>query len=188
MPFRLSFNLRDEDLCHLEEVAQQVQARTREQSAEAIVAAAREVLEHGERAHVAQFVRERFVRLRTLIDMASDPDWQPSDADHQRLLNALACFSATEQSEGAVGLLEHGIMIELVSRDLEHDLDAYHAFCKLRDRASKRRRPGAEQSEQRDEWLAQKRTELQLRMRERRERDLDKAGSAVRRLFSLFGL
>lgn len=188
MPLRLSFDLRDEDLRHLEEVAQQTQARAREQSAEAIIDSARAVLEQGERAHVAQFVRDRFARLRAMIEMAMDQDWQPSDADRQRLLNALACFGATEQGTSAVGLLEHGIMIELVSRDLEHDLDAYQAFCKLREQAAKRRRPGAEQVEQRDQWLAQKQTELQVRMRERRERDLDKAGSAVRKLFSLFGL
>jgi hypothetical protein len=135
-------------------------------------------------------VRERFARLRAMIDMASDTDWQPREEDRQRVLNALACFSAptAQSSSSGVGLLDHGIMIELVSRDLEHDLDAYQAFCKLRDQAAKRRRSGATQEEQREQWLAQKRSELHTRMRERRKRDLDRAGSSVRKLFSLFGL
>jgi hypothetical protein len=190
MPLRVSFSLHDEDLRHLEAVAQQTQALAREQPAEAIIAAARVVLEQGENAHVAQFVRERFARLRGMVDMATDADWQPRDEDRQRVLNALACFSAP--SSGAettgIGLLDHGIMIELVSRDLEHDLESYQAFCKFREQAAKRRRPGAEQDEQRAQWLAQKRTELHERMRQRRERDLDRAGSSVRKLFSLFGL
>jgi hypothetical protein len=190
MPFRVSFNLGDEDLRHFEEVAQPTQAIARQQPAESIIAAARRVLESGEGTHVAAFVRERFARLRAMVDMASDPEWQPREEDRQRVLNALACFGApaTKDAMSGVGLLDHGIMIELVSRDLEHDLEAYQAFCKFRDALAKRRRPGANQDEQREEWLAQKRTELHTRMRERRQRDLDKAGSSVRKLFSLFGL
>jgi hypothetical protein len=190
MPLRVSFNLGDEDLRHFEEVAQQTQALARERPAEAIIAAAREVLQSGEGAHVAAFVRERFARLRAMIEMASDPEWQPRPEDHQRLINALACFSTPAQSESnaGVGLLDRGIMIELVSRDLERDLEAYQTFCKFRESLSKRRRPGAGQNDQREEWLSQKRAELHTRMRERRQRDLDRAGSSVRKLFSLFGL
>jgi hypothetical protein len=190
MPLRVSFNLGDEDLRHFEEVAQQTQALARQQPADTIIAAAVGVLENGERAHVAAFVRERFARLRTMIEMASDPEWEPRAEDQQRVLNALACFSVPTERDAAsgVGLLDHGIMIELVSRDLEHDLEAYQAFRKLREQAVKRRRPGVEQDEQRMQWLAQKRTELHTRMRERRQRALDKAGSSVRKLFSLFGL
>lgn len=189
MPIRVSFNLDDDDLRHFEEVAQQTQALARELPTDSIVGAARTVLESGERAHVAAFMRERFARLRTMIDMASDVDWQPRPEDQQRVLNALACFSTPSKEASSVGLLDHGIMIELVSRDLEHDIQAYEAFCKFREtQLKKRRRPGAEQDEQRDQWLAQKRDELHTRMRERRQRDLDKAGSSVRKLFSLFGL
>lgn len=190
MPLRVSFNLGDDDLRHFEQVAQQTQALARERPADAIIAAARQVLETGEGAHVAAFVRERFARLRTMVEMASDAEWQPSDSDRQRVINALACFGSP-QGEGAksgVGLLDHGIMIELVSRDLEHDLDAYQAFCKFRDSLAKRRRSGSEAEGQREQWLAEKRAELHARMRERRQRDLDKAGSSVRKLFSLFGL
>jgi hypothetical protein len=190
MPLRVSFNLDDEDLRHFEEVAQQTQALARQQPADAIIAAASRVLENGENAHVAAFVRERFARLRTMIEMARDSEWQPRAEDQQRVINALACFSVPSDGDATsgVGLLDHGIMIELVSRDLEHDIEAYQAFCKFREQAAKRRRPGVEQDEQRDQWLTQKRTELHTRMRERRQRALDKAGSSVRKLFSLFGL
>lgn len=190
MPLRVSFNLGDEDLRHFEAVAQQTQAMARQQSPDSIIAAAREVLEKGERTYVAQFVRERFARLRAIVDMAGDREWQPREEDQQRVLNALACFSVSSKEEAAAGvaLLDHAIMIELVSRDLEHDIEAYQTFCKLREQADKRRRPGSEQDEQREQWLAHKRSDLHTRMRERRRRDLDKAGSSVRKLFSLFGL
>ena len=71
MPLRVSFNLGEEDLRHFEEVAQQTQAIARQLPADSIISAARGVLESGERAHVASFVRERFVRLRTMIEMAT---------------------------------------------------------------------------------------------------------------------
>jgi hypothetical protein len=183
MPLRLSFNLGDEDLRHFEEVAHQTQTAARETPPETIVAAAREVWEKGQGAHVAAFVRERFGRLQTIIAMATDAEWQPRADDRQRVLNALACFGTSSGSAGA-GLLDHAIMIELVSRDLAHDIQAYQSFCKFRDQARQRRRPGVDQ----EQWLARKRDELQARARERRQRDLDRAGSAVRRLFSLFGI
>jgi hypothetical protein len=79
-------------------------------------------------------------------------------------------------------------MVELVSRDLEHDLAAYRDFCVARESQLKRRRPGEDHDKQRDEWLQQTRETLQKRMHDRRRRTLDRAGSSVRRLFSLFGL
>ena len=190
MPLRISFNLGDADLQHFEAVAQQTQAHARLRSAEEIIASAREVLEGAERAQLAEFVRERFRRLRAILEMAMDMDWPLSVEDSQRTLNALACFSNAPASTpgAAAGFLDHAIMVELVSRDLEHDLEAYRDFCSSREGQAKRRRPGAEQDLQREQWLLQRREVLQQRMHARRKRTLDQAGSSVRRLFSLFGL
>jgi len=188
MSLRISFELREADLRHFEELAQQTQSFARMRTAESIVISAREVLESGERAQLADFVKERFARLRAMLDMATDPEWQASGEDQQRLINALACFSAPPEANGqppTVGLLDHAIMIELVSRDLEHDLAAFRDFCKFRE-AQRTRRPGREELVQKH--VQQKRETLQARMHARRQRDLDKAGSSVRKLFSLFGL
>jgi len=188
MPLRISFNLGDADLQHYETVTQQTSANAREQSTEAIIAAAQAVLGSAGGSHAPAFVRERFARLQTLIDMAADPEWLLSQEDSRRLLNALACFSVSPAAP-AVGLLDHAIMIELVSRDLEHDLEAYRDFREFREsHLAGRRRPGVDQDAQRDEWLRQRREVLQTRMHARRKRAMDAAGSSVRRLFSLFGL
>jgi len=188
MSLRISFDLREADLRHFEELAQQTHSFAKQRSAESIIAAAREVLENGERAHLAEFVKERFARLRAMLDMATDPDWQASGEDQQRLINALACFSAPPEANGqpsTVGLLDHAIMIELVGRDLEHDLAAFRDFSKFRE-SQRTRRAGREDLVQ--QHVQQKRAILQTRMHARRQRDLDKAGSSVRKLFSLFGL
>jgi hypothetical protein len=183
---RVSFNLDDADLEHLAAIAQQTQLRARNEPADAIVAGAREVLETANRAQLAGFVKERYSRLETMLQMVTDAQWQLSAEDRQRTLNALACFSSSTAPASPSGLLDHAIMIELVSRDLHHDLEAYRAFCKFRTAQMAKRHspPGAD----REQWLSQRRETLQQRMHTRRKRDLDNAAGPVRRLFSLFGL
>jgi hypothetical protein len=184
MPFRISFELGDADLQHLAEVAQVRQSAARARPVEQVIAAAREVYLKGSQAHLADFVRERYSRLGMMLEMIDDPQWQLSQEDSQRLVNALACF--TEPATDASAALDQAIMIELVSRDLHHDLEAYRDFCKFRDAQIAKRRtpPGTD----REQWLSQRREALQERMHKRRKRDLDAAAGPVRSLFSLFGL
>lgn len=184
MPFKISFELGDADLQHLAEVAQVRQSAARAQPTEQIVAAARDVYLKGTQAHLADFVRERYSRLGTMLEMVDDAEWRLSQEDSQRLINALACFS--EPAPGASSALDQAILIELVSRDLHHDLEAYRDFCKFREAQIAKRHspPGTD----REQWLSQRRATLQERMHKRRKRDLDAAAGPVRSLFSLFGL
>jgi len=184
MPLKVTFDLGDADLQHLAEVAQVRQSAARTQPRDRIVAAAREVYLKGSQAHLADFVKERYSRLGAMLEMVDDAEWRLGEEDAQRLLNALACFG--EPTSGASSaLLDQAIMIELVSRDLHHDLEAYRDFCKFRAaQMAKRHSPGAD----REQWLSQRRETLQQRMHTRRKRDLDNAAGSVRRLFSLFGL
>jgi hypothetical protein len=180
---RVSFNLDDADLEHLAAIAQQTQLRARSESADAIIAGAREVLETAKRAQLAGFVKERYSRLDTMLKMVGDLEWQLSAEDRQRVLNALACFSSSDAASPSV-LLDHAIMIELVSRDLHHDLDAYRDFCKSRGTYDKSHAQGAE----RDRWLQERRGTLQERMHKKRRRDLEGAASGLRKVLTLLGL
>jgi hypothetical protein len=171
---RVSFNLDDADLEHLAAIAQQTQLRARNEPADAIIAGAREVLETANRAQLAGFMKERYAHLDTMLQMVDDPRWQLSAEDRQRVLNALACFSSSSADSPSV-LLDHAIMIELVSRDLHHDLDAYRDFCKSRESYDEKK-------------LAERRKTLQERMHKRRRRDLDGAASGLRKVLTLLGL
>jgi hypothetical protein len=182
---RVSFNLDDADLEHLAAIAQQTQQRARSEPADAIIAGAREVLETANRAQLAGFVKERYSRLDTMLQMVGDPQWQLSAEDRQRALNALACFSSSSAAASPSVLLDHAIMIELVSRDLHHDLDAYRDFCKAREAYDKKH--GAP-DENRQRWLRERRAALQERMHKRRRRDLDRAASGLRKVLTLLGL
>jgi hypothetical protein len=182
---RVSFNLDDADLEHLAAIAQQTQLRARSESADAIIAGAREVLETANRAQLAGFVKERYSRLDTMLQMVGDSQWQLSAEDRQRALNALACFSSASAAATPSVLLDHAIMIELVSRDLHHDLEAYRDFCKARETYDKKH--GVSDAN-RDGWLQERRTMLQERMHKRRRRDLDGAASGLRKVLTLLGL
>jgi len=182
---RVSFNLDDADLEHLAAIAQQTQERARNEPADAIIASAREVLESAKRAQLAGFVKERYSRLETMLQMVEDEQWGLSAGDRQRTLNALACFGSSTAAASASSLLDHAIMIELVSRDLHHDLDAYRNFCRFRASYDKKH---AAPDANREHWLKERCASLQERMHERRRRDLDSAGGGLRKLLSLFGL
>ncbi|HLS81705.1 MAG TPA: hypothetical protein VK025_09915 [Steroidobacter sp.] len=182
MPYKLSFHLNDYDLERLAEMARESQANARNRPQDAIVAAAHEVLERGMQAQPAPFVKERYARLRTLLEMVNDLEWRLSEADRQRALNALACFSAPAGASS----FEHAIMIELVCRELRHDLDAYQDFCRFRTAKDNRRKRAM--GDAREAWLEQKRAALQRRMTERRTRELNGANGALHKVFSLFGL
>jgi hypothetical protein len=190
MPLRVSFNLDDADLQHFAEVVQQTQAMARKCAAQDIIDGARRVLLESEQAQIADFLVQRRERLRLMLDMVADPDWRLSPEDSQRLLNALACFSAKPAVEPPVPMnfLDHAIMIELVGRDLTHDLDAYRDFCKARKRLTTRRRAAAAGDATRQQWVEQRCSALQERMHQRRQRDLQRAASPMRRWFSLLGL
>jgi hypothetical protein len=188
MPLRVSFDLQDADLRHFAEVVQHTKAMARECAAHDIIAAARQVLLDLEQAQLADFLVQRRDRLRLMLEMVADPDWRLSAEDSQRLLNALACFATTPGVQAPMGFLDHAIMIELVGRDLTHDLDAYRDFCKARTRLTSGRRAATSGEASRQQWIEQRCTVLQARVHQRRQRDLQRAASPMRRWLSLLGL
>jgi uncharacterized membrane protein YkvA (DUF1232 family) len=67
-----------------------------------------------------------------------------------------------------IGLLDDAIMIELVSQDLRHDVDAYQDFCKYREKELARRGARGGPPTQ-STYLETRRVQLHDRMRRRRE-------------------
>ena len=87
------------------------------------------------------------------------------------MLNALAYFTEPEDlipdHIPGLGFLDDAIMIELVVRELKHEIEAYQDFCDYRDRLKTQ---GDGSSANREGWLNARREELQARMRRRRGR------------------
>jgi len=84
-----------------------------------------------------------------------------------------------------LGFLDDAIMVELVVRELRHEIEAYQDFCEFRVREEMRRGRKNEDPVTREEWLRSRRRELHSRMR-RRRRSERKRGGSRRSPLSLF--
>jgi uncharacterized membrane protein YkvA (DUF1232 family) len=123
-----------------------------------------------------------------MIQMLTDHQWRLPHSDATRVVNALAYFTEPEDlipdHIPGVGFLDDAIMIELVARELRHEIDAYRDFCDFRETHSPRHGVKAKTTDlTRDLWLDDRRKKLQARMRRRRKlvtsRDGSKPGPGI---------
>jgi uncharacterized membrane protein YkvA (DUF1232 family) len=189
MPLRVTFDLGDDDLKHFQLIMREARNAIKDLDQETIIAAANTLLTEIRSAQVPQFILERLAKLETMIGMVTDGEWQLPDTEKTRVLNALAYFGEPEDlipdHIPGLGFLDDAIMIELVVRELRHEIDAYVDFCTFRSVEEQRRKQlGKEDAVTREEWLQQRRHELHSRMRRRRRRERTR-GSGRRSPFSL---
>lgn len=178
MSLRISFELDENDLKHFRLIMRAARNTLSRKSPEDVVVAAETVLAGLVNDTTPGFIVDRLKKLQLMMRMISDIDWRLSHAETKRVLCALAYFAEPEdlipdQIPG-LGFLDDAIMVELVVRELRHEIEAYDDFCDFR---SKQTGAGKVAS------LAARRDELQSRMRRRRQRSTERAGQAALRLF-----
>ena len=170
---RISFELDDQDLKHFRLIMDEARRAARRIAPEDIVAAAEDLLDSVPKTGTPGFIAGRLTKLRLMIHMLSDIEWRLPHQDAARVLNALAYFAEPEDlipdHIPALGFLDDAIMIELVVRELKHEIEAYQDFCDYRERLASR---GGSNKASREDWLESRRKELQARMRRRRKRGL----------------
>lgn len=181
MGLRVSFELDDDDLKHFRLIMRESRKAAARLAPEDIVASAEALLGQIKESRVPQFIRERLDNLKIMIQMLKDHEWRLPGAESTRVLNALAYFTEPEDlipdHIPGVGFLDDAIMVELVVRELKHEIEAYTDFCDFRARQTPK--PGIKRKTSdvtRDQWLAERRDELQSRMRRRRKRGNDGKG------------
>lgn len=139
---------------------------------EDIVAAAEDLLTTIGPDGAPGFITNRLKKLRLMIDMLTDIDWRLPHKEANRVLNALAYFTEPEDlipdHIPGLGFLDDAIMIELVVRELKHEIEAYEDFHRYRE--SLQKKAAGNSKTLRADWLESRRKELQSRMRRRRER------------------
>jgi len=172
---KVAFELSDSDLKYFRRVMKEVAAKHSTVSEEVVIDSARQLLSEVDSKKVPQFVSERIAKLGTLLDMLDDADWDLTGKDRTRVLRGIAYFAEPEDMIPdripVLGFLDDAIMIELVVRELRHEIDAYNDFCEFRER--ERSRAGNGNTAKRQDKLNTRRTELQSRMRRRRQRNGD---------------
>lgn len=182
MALRVSFDLDDNDLKHFRLIMREARHAAARATPEDIVAGARGLLEKVGTTRVPQFVGERLEKLDLMIRMLTDTEWRLPSQESTRVLSALAYFCEPDDlipdNIPGLGFLDDAIMIELVVRELRHEIEAYRDFCEFRSRqtpppGTKGRSPEIT----REAWLAERRRELQSRMRRRRKRNSRSSGN-----------
>jgi uncharacterized membrane protein YkvA (DUF1232 family) len=184
MPLEITFELSESDIAHFREVMRRAMERSKDVSRDQIVRNARNLLLQVRSSDCSDFIRQRMTRLETMIGMVIDKGWDLDEDDAQRVLQALSYFSEPEDlipdNIPGLGFLDDAIMVELVTRELEHDIEAYRDFVVFRAAESNRLGEDAMKLE-RSDWLEERRKQLHARMR-RRRRGSGPQGSG----FSLF--
>ncbi len=174
---RISIDLDENDLRHFRLIMREARKNVGRADPELIVASAEAALKNIDRSKFASFVVERVDKLSVMIAMLTDHEWRLPQKDTTRVLNALAYFADPEDlipdTIPGIGYLDDAIMIELVIRELKHEIEAYEDFCKFR---SSRQAPKGIKARSndlsRESWLERRRDQLLTRMRRRRNKGL----------------
>lgn len=169
---RISFELDEDDLKHFRLIMQEARQAAKRVPPEQIVAAAEELLKGAAASSAPGFILERLEKLELMIRMLSDIEWRLPHQEATRVLHALAYFAEPNDlipdHIPGLGYLDDAIMIELVVRELKHEIDAYQDFCDYRERLLLEQ--GQNTAVSREGWLDSRRRKLQSRMRRRRKR------------------
>jgi hypothetical protein len=169
MAFKLTIELSDRDLRHFRRELRRAHAAVRIADDDEILAAAADLVATLRKSDLPDFVGARLEQLKTLHAMLTDPDWPLAGDERSPVIAALAYVCDPEDiipdDIPGIGLLDDAVMIELVFRELRHEIEAYEDFLAFR-RALPQRPRG-----KRDARLALRREQLLARMRRRRAAD-----------------
>jgi uncharacterized membrane protein YkvA (DUF1232 family) len=171
MGLQLSFELSDRDLHYFNEAIKQSRLAVRDAEEQEIVDAVQHVLEEIRgNEPLPDFVAERIPILERLIQMLADTEWQLPNSERERLLAMFVYFSDPEDilpdDIPVIGYLDDVIIIELVTRDLQHVREAFEDFCDFRREFDNKHGKEIDGAIRRDR-LDRKRQELHQRMQNR---------------------
>jgi uncharacterized membrane protein YkvA (DUF1232 family) len=167
----VSFQLSDRDLKYFADRMNEAKSKAATRDSTEIVQAAGKLVSELRKSDAPDFVRDRVEKLDLLARMLEDVEWKLQGEDQARVRNAMAYVVdphdlIPDQIPG-LGFLDDAIMVELVCRELRHEIDAYQDFCKFRDEEEKRRGKSVDPLT-REQWLSTRRAQLHERMRRRR--------------------
>ena len=167
MPYKLTIELSDRDLRHFRRELKRAHDAVGIADDDEILGAAAELVQALRRARLPDFVAERLGKLETLHAMLTDPEWTLQGRERGPVLAALAYVCDPEDiipdDIPGIGLLDDAVMIELVFRELRHEIAAYEDFRAYRKSLPKRGNPAALAAQ-----IGKRRARLMTRMRRRR--------------------
>ncbi len=141
MPYKLTIELSDRDLRHFRRELKKARDSVRIADDDEILGAATDMVKSMKGTDLPDFVTERLQQLDTLIAMVTDDDWPLADDERNPVLSGLAYLCDPEDlipdNIPGIGMLDDAVMIELVFRELRHELEAYEDFRAYRESLTK---------------------------------------------------
>jgi uncharacterized membrane protein YkvA (DUF1232 family) len=192
MSLAITIELADADLAHFVDAMKTAQQEAKNLSAKEISDAANKLLADGSSGKVPGFISDRLSKIGSMIAMVNDEGFGMDAEDRQRVLACLTYFANPKDlipdSVPVLGFLDDAIMIELVVRELKHEVEAYEDFVVYRNEEARLRGVDpATLKTQRVEWAEARRIELLNRMKSRRMSSYSDGGRWSPSLFKLGG-
>ncbi len=173
MSLAITIELGDADLSHFIDAMKTAQEEAKNLSAKEITDAANKLLEDGGSGKLPGFIADRLSKIGSMISMVNDEGFGMETEDRQRVLACLTYFANPKDlipdNVPVLGFLDDAIMIELVVRELQHEVEAYDDFIAYRNEEARMR--GVDPltlKTERVEWAEARRIELLNRMKSRR--------------------
>lgn len=136
MSYKLTIELSARDLRHFRRELRRARESVEIADDEEILSAAADMVKSLRATELPDFVTGRLDNLETMLAMLCDADWPLTDSQRGPLLAALAYLCDPEDiipdSIPGIGLLDDAVMIELVFRELQHEIEAYEDFSRFR--------------------------------------------------------
>lgn len=174
MSMRVTFELSKKDVGHFHDCMEKAREAVRDAEEHEIIDAARSLFEEIQAARAPSFVQDRVHKLEAMVGMLEDDAWNLQSVARDRILRALVYFCDPEDlipdSIPGIGYLDDAIMIELVFRELKHEIEGFNdftEFCKSYNRRFKLGRDSASRAKR----IQNKRDHLMERIERRKARD-----------------
>ena len=173
-PLDITFTLSDRDLERFKKIVGKAKETSGDDQGQAeIEKAAYKIVDVAMNSDLPDFIAERLLQLKVLLEMMNDTEWGISEHEKSQIISAMAYFAdpidLIPDHIPGIGFLDDAMFVEIIIRELKDELDAYGEFCAFREAEEARlSAEGKDPDENRDDWLAPKRDELHSRIKEAR--------------------
>jgi uncharacterized membrane protein YkvA (DUF1232 family) len=177
MPLDITFTLSDRDLERFKTIVVKARSTASNQQGQAdIEKAAYKIVEVAMNSDLPDFIAERLLKLKTLLEMLKDAEWNLSEEDRDRIISAMSYFAdpidLIPDHIPGIGFLDDAMFVEIIVRELRSEISAYDEFCRYRETEDDRlREAGKDPEANREQWLGEKRDELHSKIAEIKSTD-----------------